>query len=349
MNESWQKFLADYNVTFDPESGSRFDDADVEIEAASKDDVLADLSHLGLIKAEGNDASSFLLGQLTNDLNQVDDSHSQISAYCTPKGRMLALFRIFRRGQQYLLQAPEQVLETVLPRLRMYIMRAKVTLESATELVTIGVSGPKTESAVRDLLGQCPININDSVTADGISVVRLSGPHPRFLLVGETESMQSIWRELANRFIPVGVAAWSWLDIMAGQPTVVSATSEAFVPQMANLDVIDGINFKKGCYPGQEIVARMQYLGKLKQRMYRAHVNTDTPPAAGDNLFAPAFRDQSAGTVVDAQHSPDGGFDMLAIAQIRAVDEGELHLDSVGGPAVTITKLPYELPPAKEA
>ena len=349
MNESWQKFLADYNVIFDPDSGSRFDDADAEIKAASTGDVLADLSHLGLIKAEGEDASSFLLGQLTNDLNQVDDSHSQISAYCTPKGRMLALFRILRRDQQYLLQAPESVVETVLPRLRMYVMRAKVTLEPATELVAIGVSGPRTESAMQDLVGQCPIKINDSVAVAGISVVRLPGPFPRFLLVGETEPVKAIWRQLADAFTAVGMAAWSWLDIMAGQPTVVSATSEAFVPQMANLDVIDGVNFKKGCYPGQEIVARMQYLGKLKQRMYRAHVDTDTPPAAGDSLFAPAFRDQSAGTIVDARHSPDGGFDMLAVIQIRAVDEGKLHLGSVGGPAVTITELPYELPTAKEA
>ncbi len=348
MNESWQNFLADYNVIFDPELGSRFSEPEAEIKAASTTDVLADLSHLGLLIAEGEDAGTFLSSQLTNDLNQVDDGHSQISAYCTPKGRMLALFRILQSGQGYMLQAPTDVLEAALPRLRMYIMRSKVTLETATDLTSFGISGPRAESTLEGLLGKYPANVNDCIQSGQINAVRLTGPHPRFLLIGEVDSMKQIWQQLADDFTLVGTAAWSWLDIMGGQPTVVMQNTEAFVPQMANLDVVDGVNFKKGCYPGQEIVARMQYLGKLKQRMFRTHVNTGKKPTAGDHLFAPSFRDQSAGTIVDAQPSPNGGFDMLAVIQIRAVDEGELHLGSTDGPDVAIANLPYELPLAKE-
>ncbi|KPK09673.1 MAG: hypothetical protein AMJ68_11485 [Acidithiobacillales bacterium SG8_45] len=347
MNQLWQSFLSDNGAEFDSETGSRFGTAIDEIGAVSTDNVLIDLSHLGLLRATGEDAKSFLLSQLTNDLNQVTESRSQISAYCTPKGRMLALFRIFIHRDQLMLQAPASVIDAVLPRLRMYVMRAKVVLEPANDLVSIGLSGPDSETMLADQFDGLPANPGDAAQTGQVSVVRLAGPHPRFLVTGETDAIIDLWQQLSGRCSVAGSAAWSWLDIMAGQPSVVPQTSEVFVPQMANLDVIDGVNFKKGCYPGQEIVARMQYLGKLKQRMYRAHIDIDTRPSPGDSLFAPSFREQSAGTVVDAQVSPEGGFDFLAVIQIRAADEGELHLGATDGPLIRLLDLPYELPPAK--
>ena len=349
MNQLWQTFLSDIGAEFDSETGSRFDSASDEIKAAAAGNVLVDLSHQGLIRATGEDATSFLLSQLTNDLNQVSETNSQISAYCTPKGRMLALFRIFIHNGDLVLMAPVAVIDTVLPRLRMYVMRAKVTLETAEDLVSIGVSGPDIEENLTNLVGELPAEINDARQAGKFSTIRLNGPHPRFLVTGETDAIKQLWQQMSANCTATGSAVWSWLEIMAGQPSVVTQTSEAFVPQMANLDVIDGVNFKKGCYPGQEIVARMQYLGKLKQRMYRARVNADVRPLPGDNLFAPSFRDQSAGTVVDAQYSPEGGFDLLAVIQIRAADEGELHFGATDGPLVDLLELPYELPPVKES
>ena len=348
MNQLWQSILTDSGAVFNSDTGSQFNPAIDEIRAASATNVLIDLSHLTLIRATGEDAITFLLSQLSNDLNQVSESHSQISAYCTPKGRMLALFRIFSHHDELMLLAPRKVVDTVLPRLRMYVMRARVTLEPAEDLVSIGVSGPEAATILADAIGTLPANTNDTTQTGQYSAVRLDGPYPRFLVTGETSAITQIWQQLSPQWTQVGSAAWSWLDIMAGMPSVVEQTSEAFVPQMANLDVVDGVNFKKGCYPGQEIVARMQYLGKLKQRMYRAHVSVDARPVPGESVFAPSFREQSAGTVVDAQISPDGGYDLLAVMQIRAVTEGEVHLGTTDGVLLDIRDLPYDLPAAKE-
>ncbi|MDO8705651.1 MAG: hypothetical protein Q7J84_11975, partial [Sulfuricaulis sp.] len=132
--------------------------------------------------------------------------------------------------------------------------------------------------------------------------------------------------------------------IMAGIPSVHPGTIEEFVPQMANLEAVGGVNFKKGCYPGQEIVARMQYLGKLKQRMYRAHVQGGVLPRPGDAIFAPDFPGQSAGTVVDAQAAPDNGYDLLAVIQISSAGAGELHLKNEIGQLLSLQPLPYTLP-----
>jgi folate-binding protein YgfZ len=349
VNDSWHSHLSDIGGEFNKESGTRFGSEAEEVAAASTGNILADLSHLALIRASGEDARTFLLSQLTNDLDQVSETHSQISAYCTPKGRMLALFRIVQYGDELLLQAPASIVDAVLPRLRMYVMRAKVNLDLADDLVSVGVSGPEVESLLQPVVDKLPVAPNDTVQAGSTSVTRLDGPHPRFLIIGQIETVKQLWQQLSGNTQSTGKVAWSWLDISAGLPSVVPETTEAFVPQMVNLDVIDGVNFKKGCYPGQEIVARMQYLGKLKQRMYRAHATTETPPAQGSSVFAPSFRDQSAGTIVDAQPSPSGGVDLLAVIQIKAVDEREIHLGATEGPLLEILELPYELPTAKEA
>jgi hypothetical protein len=179
------------------------------------------------------------------------------------------------------------------------------------------------------------------VSAGGVTVLRLRGPHPRFEIIGPYTDIQGLWSELA--LTPVGASAWAWLDIMAGVPTVLPATVEAFVPQMTNLELIGGVNFKKGCYPGQEIVARTHYLGRLKQRMYRAHVDSPQAPKAGDPIYAPNFGEQAAGTVVDAQPAPGGGFDLLAVVQIASADAGVLSLQAPNGPPLALHTLPYSL------
>ena len=349
MNESWQSYLSSIGGEFDAENGTRFATAEEEISIAASGNIISDLSHLSLIRASGEDVRTFLLSQLTNDLNQVTTTRSQISAYCTPKGRMLALFRIVQLDDMLLLQAPAPIIETVLPRLKMYVMRAKVALEQATDLVSIGVSGPDIESLLLPVVAALPANTNDATRTEPGIVIRLDGPHPRFLIIGQTDPVKALWQQLSDQLQATGKAAWSWLDIRAGQPSVVPETSETFVPQMANLDIIGGVNFKKGCYPGQEIVARMQYLGKLKQRMYRAHVKQEQCPAPGESVFAPVFRDQSAGTVVDAQPAPSGGIDLLAIIQIGSVNDGEVHLGTTDGPLLEFLDLPYQLPATGEA
>jgi hypothetical protein len=258
---------------------------------------------------------------------------------------MLVIFRIFRRGEDYFLYFPAGLQETILKRLRMYVLRAKVTLEIVdSELRVLGLSGPNAENLLRECAGFAPANVDGSDSQGEITVIRVAGPLPRFEIIAPLAAAAGLREKLKRGAIPVGPPVWAWLDIMAGIPRVLPETSEAFMPQMANLEVIGGVNFKKGCYPGQEIVARMQYLGNLKQRMYRAHVDGDIAPRPGESIYAPNFPGQSAGTVVDAQASPQSGFDLLAVIQIGSATAGELHLGSNTGPRITVEPLPYSIP-----
>lgn len=342
MNETWKSFLQNQGAVLEGNRVQHFGHPAEERRAAAGGHVLADLSDFSLIRARGDDTLNFLNGQLSNDIRQLDAAHSQLASWCSPKGRMLVIFRLFRRGNDYLLRLPATLQENTLKRLRMFVLRAKVTLESVdAELTGIGLSGPEAEAMLRDAAGFAPLGDNACETRGEITIISLPGPHPRFEIVAPTAAVVKLWDSLKSKATPAGPAVWAWLDIMAGIPSVHPGTSEEFVPQMANLEAVGGVNFKKGCYPGQEIVARMQYLGKLKQRMYRAHFAGETAPRPGDAIFAPDFPGQSAGTVVDAQPSPDGGYDLLAVIQIGSAAAGELHFGSETGPRLTLHSLPY--------
>jgi len=346
VNDAWKSFIQSQGVILEGDRAQHFGRPAEERRAAAQGNVLADLSDSSLIRARGADTQNFLNGQLSNDIRRLDATHSQLAAWCSPKGRMLVIFRLFRRGDDILLQLPATLLETTLKRLRMFVLRAKVTLENAdADLVSFGISGPDAEKLLRDATGFAPGEINGCETRDEITVIKLAGPHPRFEVIAPMDNAMKLWTTLKSKAMPVAAPVWDWLDIMAGIPGVHPETSEAFVPQMANLEIVGGVNFKKGCYPGQEIVARMQYLGKLKQRMYRARFEGGTLPRPGDSIFAPDFPGQSAGTVVAAQPSPDNGFDLLAVIQISSAENGELHLGSETGPKLSLQTLPYSVQP----
>lgn len=350
MNETWKSFLQQQGAVLDDGHVRHFGNAAQERRAAADGNVLADLSDLALIRARGDDTVNFLNGQLSNDIRQLDATHSLLASWCSPKGRMMVLFRLFRRGNDILLQLPAVQSDDILKRLRMFVLRAKVTLDSADgELAVIGLSGPDAKKFLKETAGFSPDEMNGCETRGDTSIIRLPGPHPRFEIVAPANAAIKVWEQLKNQAMPVGPPVWAWLEIMAGLPSVYPETNEEFVPQMANLEVVGGVNFKKGCYPGQEIVARMQYLGRLKQRMYRAHIEGDTRPRPGDSIFAPDFPGQSAGTVVDAQPSPESGYDLLAVVQISSADAGELHLGSETGPRLSLQNLPYPVATAIRA
>jgi folate-binding protein YgfZ len=153
-----------------------------------------------------------------------------------------------------------------------------------------------------------------------------------------------LWKKLNSGARPAGSPCWDWLDIRAGIPCILPQTQEAFVPQMANLDLIGAVNFKKGCYPGQEIVARMQYLGKAKRRMYLAHVDTDATPQPGAELFSMEMEGQACGLVANAAAAPGGGYDLLAVVQIASHDTYPVHLGALTGARLNFQPLPYALP-----
>lgn len=342
-NVDWMAFLNRMGAMHENHQGLHFGNPERELRSALDGDIVCDLSHLGLIAARGPDAEAFLQGQFSNDIYQVTPQHSQLSAYCNPKGRMLATFRLFQRDNSYYLRMPRGKVEPLLKRLRLYLLRARVTLQDASdEWVRIGLAGPHMEALLQDILGALPIQADDVSTIRGMTVIRLPGIEPRFEIHGELKDLSDLWITLASRVTPVGQEAWRLLDILAGIPTLYPETTEAFIPQMTNMQLINGVSFKKGCYTGQEVVARTHYLGKLKRRMYRAHLDSAVSPKPGDELFSPEIGEsQSAGQIVDACPHPNGGYEVLAVVLIDCAEGGTVLLGGENGAALVFKPLPY--------
>ena len=349
MKSEWKVFLASAGAEFSGDNSNfrvqSFGSPEQERQVTLSGNIICDLSHYGLIRAHGDDAEKFLQGQLTNDLMQVDPDHSQLSSYCNPKGRMLANFRIFKRDESLYLSLPGELLETTLNRLSMYVMRSKVSLHDASDTLTrIGLSGNKSEQLLSAITGSIPKEIDNVTQQNGYTIVRIAGIEPRFEIYGAIDDMIKMWKALDLNASPVGADAWELLNIQAGIPVVFAETSEAFIPQMTNMELINGVSFKKGCYTGQEIVARMHYLGKLKKRMYHIGINTDKKPLPGDNLFAKDSKGGSGtGTIVSAQKITENDYEALAVIQITDAENQPLRLYDADGPKVEILELPYSL------
>ena len=350
MKPEWKSFLLENGAEYACENElevQSFGNPERERRASLNGTVLCDLSHLGMIEAYGDDAQTFLQGQTTNDIADLDNAHSQLNAICNPKGRMLATFRAFRRSNTYYLVLSRDLLEDTLKRLQKFIMMSKVTLGDGSEsLVRFGLSGPQAEEELSQALNACPDTVDQMIEKDGVSILRTAGPLPRFELYAELEPMRQLWEKLNVRCAPVGAECWRLLDILAGIPGVVLATREAFIPQMANLQLINGVSFHKGCYTGQEVVARSHYLGKQKRRLYRLQFAAGKLPLPGDKLYSSSDgTGQAAGTIVTASPHPDGGFAALAVLKIEfaASDSGiyreddktilaEVHIPPYGFP-----------------
>lgn len=345
MKPEWQLFLENAGAEINENKVISFGNLQREQRVAHSGLVMTDLSHFGLISVYGDDASTFLQGQLTNDIRDVSETHSQLSAYCTPKGRMLANFRIFKREDTFYLRLPRTLLEKALNRIRMFILMSKVTMEDASDsLVHFGVSGETAEQHLGDHFDSLPANDDDVVQHNGYTIIRVAGLYPRYEIYGELEPMTELWNSLDVHAALIGNGPWSRLGILAGIPVIYPETSEAFVPQMANMQLINGVNFQKGCYTGQEIVARMQYLGKLKRRMYLINIDTDQDVKPGDTLFSSdSSSGQGTGQIVDAQPDSEGGTDALAIIDIKDAEKGNLKLFDDHGPAITVKDLPYSV------
>ncbi|MGB5062384.1 MAG: folate-binding protein [Candidatus Competibacter sp.] len=348
MNIEWSAFLQQAGAVLAVDRVSHFDRPESELRAALSGDLRCDLSHLGLIAAAGSDNESFLQGQLTCDVRQVTLEHSLVGAYCSPKGRALASLRLFRCGGDLYLELPRELLKSTLERLRKYLLRAKAALEDASDTwVGIGIAGPNAATRLTEILGGVPAAVNEVVQvaaseSTGITLIRLPGPTPRFELHGAMREIQTVWEALGTAFTPVGAEPWRLLDILAGIPTIYPETVEAFVPQMLNLQLLEGISFQKGCYTGQEVVARTHHLGKLKRRTYLARVDSPNPPRPGDPLFSPQTdANQSAGRLIDAARHPDGGYAVLVVALIECAEHGVLQLGNASGPVLQLKPLPY--------
>ncbi|MGQ0591081.1 MAG: CAF17-like 4Fe-4S cluster assembly/insertion protein YgfZ [Gammaproteobacteria bacterium] len=336
------------------------------------DDLIADLPDLAVLRVGGKDAADFLAGQLTSDVRALLPGQSQLAAWCTPKGRVIVVCRVLCLVDQHLLVLPDDLAVDTLARLRRYVLRSRVELsDERARWVTRGYVGPGVGAVLRERLGALPERPGGLIEEVGSIVVALGGPGPRYLVLGAAESVRTL-REAAVPALGSG-AAWRVLEILSGVPVIHRATSETYLPQMLNLEALGGLSFQKGCYPGQEVIARLKYRGEIKRRMFLAGVRLndsqqydtqqydtqqydtqqydtqqydtkgDGVPTAGQPLFQ-RLRDgpPKVGEVLAAERHLDG-VALLAVIDIAASDKS-LHLGDPSGPVVSLMPLPYAVP-----
>jgi hypothetical protein len=336
---SWLEFLQSRGARVVDGRVADFGDKARELAAARDATIVADLSDNALLAVSGDDATTFLHGQLTNDVEGLAVDTAQWTGWCTAKGRLLASFLLVRRTTGYLIVLPAEIAPAIQKRLSMYVLRSKVKLEDVSgQYARIGIAGTAAGETIARRFGKEAGSLAVVEAKDGSIAIALGAS--RFLVISPMDMAHTMWETMAAAATPAGSDAWDWTSIRAGIPSVVAATQEAFVPQMANFDLIGAVSFRKGCYPGQEIVARMQYRGGLKRRMALVHLGGDTAPAPGESVYSEAFGDQAAGTIANVAPSPEGGFDALVVAQIEGLDRNDLHLKSPQGPALTVLSRP---------
>ena len=289
------------------------------------------LHEWGVIRAAGADARKFLHGQLTQDMEGLVAGRARLAGYCSPKGRLLATFVVWAAGEDLLLACSADLLPPVLKRLSMFVMRAQCKLSDASaELPLWGLTGSIGPAADAAVWGCGSSGVSQWVRLpDGVADGR---PVSRGLWTGEAPADAA----------PLAHEVWLGLEASSGVARVVAATSEQFVPQMINLELVGGVNFQKGCFPGQEVVARSQYRGTLKRRAQV--VSSAQPLKPGQEVFHDADPGQPAGMVVLAGELPGAGTVALVEIKLAAMEGGSLHAGTADGPQLKLGALPYAFP-----
>lgn len=296
------------------------------------------LTHLGVIAADGEDAAKFLHGQLTNDFALLGQGEARLAGFCSAKGRLMASFIGWKPApDRVLLVCSADLLAPTLKRLSMFVLRAKAKLSDAsTALRLVGLAGPAAQAWLGAEAPAAPWQVR---AVGAASVLRLpdAAGTARYLWCAPAQEPSP------EETLPaLALADWQWLEVQSGVPTVVAATVEQFVPQMVNFELVGGVNFQKGCYPGQEVVARSQYRGTLKRRGFIVH--GEAPLQPGQELFHSADPGQPSGMVANAAPAPGGGWAAFAELKIAATEGGTLHAGAPDGPPLTLQPLPYPLP-----
>lgn len=315
-----------------------------EIRLAATGTIFTPLLHLASLEISGADARTFLHNQFTNDVKSLASGQAQLAAWCTAKGRMVANFILYpvaadASGNTFRLLLSPELLPNI-KRLQMYVLRSQVKLTSlsvaqdtACAQGHLGLSGANAADALTTLGLPVPETPLSVATQDETNTIRLLDG--RFILSAPLESLHGFGQQLSSQIQPASQTTWEWLDIQAGLPWITAATTEAFVPQMMDFEKMGGVSFTKGCYPGQEIVARSQYLGQVKRHLYR--ITSTQPLVAGEDLHSPASPDQSAGKVVTAAAAIDPSGTYAALAVVLESAAADLRQGSVDGAIVQAT------------
>ncbi|BBA32913.1 glycine cleavage T protein [Methylocaldum marinum] len=322
MNDEWANLLRE----------SR---ANPKLPLTATRNAFCGLADLGLLRVCGDDAGIFLQGQSTCDVAALKPGESRPGAFCNAKGRVIANFNMIRQGECYYLVLPADLAETIRKHLRIFVLRSKVSIENLTPrrgfigLFGAGVTLP--EGSVSDQSGN-------------VLTMPVGQLAERTLIAAETATARRIWQYLQSSpdYVPVSPSAWRLKNIEEGLPGGTRATSEEFLPQMLNLDLLGGISYRKGCYTGQEVVARTHFLGHLKRRMFRLRTFGDREPGPGDPLYqGDVAEGQRIGLVVTAAPESEQAFQLLAVLPLDRTRSTSLRLFRPDGPAVEFLTMPY--------
>ena len=345
MNETWRKFLSAQGAMIENNQVVAFTDERQQIYSLL-DTYLCELSTFGIIHAAGEDAQTFLHGQLTNDLHQVTPALSQLSSYCNPKGRMLAIFRIYKKNADYFMLLPRDVLAATIKRLTLFRLMSKVELmDDSDQWVVFGLAGPVTRSLLANIGLTMPSQDGHCIHERDTIIIRIPSESTRILMIANPQTAITYWQQLASQATLATADVWDVHDIHCGLPSITENTYEVFIPQMTNLELIGGVSFSKGCYPGQEVVARTHYLGKPNRRMYRVTIEDKDAPAPGTNLYASEDETQPVGKVVMAKQTSSDQSSALVVLRTAKENSTDLHLGSISGSRLAVQSLPYSLVP----
>ena len=330
MNQNWKNFLLGQNATFESDSRITFPAI-----PDYNDTTIYPVAHLAVLTVSGKDAAKLLQGQITCNVNDVTGIKSSPGALCNPKGRAITTFILVKTGDAFLMVLPEELLEPIKKRLQMYVLRSDVTLtDSSGELCLIGLCHPAMQAE--------PLF---ATTQQEIITISLSATQSRYLVIAEADKAIALWSDRVGNqgFQPENSDQWHYLDILSGIPWLTTETSEEFIPQMLNLDRLGGISFNKGCYTGQEVVARTHYLGKAKRALFLAECATPSTPAPNSTIIDDSTgTEQPIGKVLLAQrsrakHGNDGTLcKMLIILQVSDSDTYNLKLKDPNQNKITL-------------
>ena len=298
------------------------------------------LHDVGVLEVSGENALDFLQNQLTTDLVALDEHHAQLSGYCAANGRLLATLLLWKTEDHILILLPQTLLASIQKRLQMFVLRAKVLIEDKSLTLAIIGMGATANSPLPLPAPAAAFELSPSFDGQIIHMPDVLGLF-RYLWIGPHEQAPAVWSRVATLLPSCSPAAWHWTQIHAGLPQILEPTQEKFVPQMVNYELIGGVNFRKGCYPGQEIVARSQYLGKLKRRMQLASAEAGMV-APGTEVFSSADPGQPCGMVVNAEIGPDGRLACLIEIKTELLGS-DIHLQTLDGTQLTFSTLPYSL------
>ncbi|QDH60076.1 CAF17-like 4Fe-4S cluster assembly/insertion protein YgfZ [Pandoraea pnomenusa] len=357
MTSQWRDLLPQAAAASSTELSLDADALAAQFDALRNGSFVSLASDTGLIAVNGADAAAFLHGQLTNDVERLAPAQARLAGYCSAKGRLLATFLMWRdpsADATIYLACGADVQAGVQKRLSMFVLRAKAKLTDGTAThVLLQVGGPAAEALLAGTFASLPDSalaaahgtLGDAPT----SLVRLPDAGtaralPRFLWSVPVAQAGAAWASLTQAAGVVTVAPdiAAWLDVHSGVARVTSATQEQFVPQMINWEVVGGVNFRKGCYPGQEVVARSQYRGTIKRRLHLAHID-GAPPQPGQALVETSDPDQPCGMIVQAAVAPSGGYDALVELKLAAREANDVRLGAADGPALAFAELPYDI------